>query len=173
MFGALIGGALSAVGSIAGGIKSARAIRKARRNVQVQGENNDNWYANRYNEDATQRADAQRLLTMTEDAIKKRNQAAAGTRAVMGGTEASVAATKEANNEAYANAVSKIAADGEERKDKIEETYMQRKDALNNKLESYDINKASNIASAIQGVAGAAGNIANAFSTSTSKKTSE
>ena len=82
----LIGSAIGAAGSIFGGIKASKAMKKAKRNVEAQRQKNQDWYDRRYNEDATQRADAQRILTQTEESIKQRNKAAAGSAAVMGGT---------------------------------------------------------------------------------------
>lgn len=70
----LIGAGVKAAGSIYGGIKASKAIREQKRNIENQLRENQDWYDQRYNEDATQRADAQRLLTMTEDSIRNRNQ---------------------------------------------------------------------------------------------------
>ena len=97
--------------------------------IAEQQQDNQDWYDRRYNEDATQRADAQRLLQMTEESIKNRNRQAAGTQAVMGGTEESVAAAKAANSQALADATSQIAASADARKDAIEQQYLQRKNA--------------------------------------------
>ena len=104
--GSLIGGAMKIGGSIFGGYKASQAMKQVRKNLDNQLRENQDWYDRRYNEDATQRADAQRMLAMTNQAIKERNKAAAGTQAVMGGTEESVAATKAAN----ANALSDMAS---------------------------------------------------------------
>ena len=98
IFGSAIGGALGIGGAIFGGISASKAMKKAKGMVEKQMKDNQNWYDRRYNEDATQRADAQRILTMTNENIRQRNRQAAGTRAVMGGTEESVAAAKAANN---------------------------------------------------------------------------
>ena len=38
-----------------------KALRQMKRNVEAQRKSNQDWYDQRYNEDATQRADAQRL----------------------------------------------------------------------------------------------------------------
>lgn len=126
MIGSLVGAGLSAVGSIFGGISASKAMKKVKKNLQAQKQANQDWYDRRYNEDATQRADAQRILTMTEESIKNRNRQAAGAQAVMGGTEESVAATKAANNQALADATSQIAVNAEARKDQIEQTYQQK-----------------------------------------------
>ena len=134
MLGGLIGGALGAIGGIFGGISKNRMLKQQQRMVDGQKRENQDWYDRRYNEDSTQRADAQAMLTHTADMIRRRNQQAAGSAAVMGGTDESVAATKEANAKALADATSKIAVAGEQRKDKIEGQYMSRKDALDEQL---------------------------------------
>ncbi len=124
---------------------------------------NQNWYDRRYNEDATQRADAQRILTMTNENIRQRNQQAAGAQAVMGGTEESVAAAKAANNQALADATSQIAVNGERRKDQIEQQYMQTKSELNDKLREMEVGKANAVSQAVQGVAQSGANMAGLF----------
>lgn len=155
----LIGTALGAVGSVFGGISASKAMKKAKKNVQEQVQKNQDWYDRRYNEDATQRADAQRILTMTEESIKNRNRQAAGAQAVMGGTEESVAAAKAANNQALADATAQIAANGEQRKDQIEQQYQQRDAELQNQLQQIEINRAQAISGAVQGVASAASSL--------------
>lgn len=163
LFGSIAGGALGAVGSIFGGISASKAMKKVKKNLQAQKQANQDWYDRRYNEDATQRADAQRILTMTEEAIRNRNRQAAGAQAVMGGTEESVAAAKAANNQALADATSQIAVNDEARKDQIEQTYQQRDAQINDALNNLEINKAQAISSAVKGVAQAGAGMAGAF----------
>lgn len=139
----ILGGALGALGGIFGGLGKNEAIERQQQALDKRKQENQNWYDRRYNEDATQRADAQRILSMTEDAIKRRNRAAAGRAAVMGGTEESVAATKEANAKAQADAAAQIAAAGEARKDKIEQQYLNRKNELNDKRDGLEGQKSS------------------------------
>lgn len=148
----LIGSAIGAAGSIFGGISASKALGKMKKNVEAQRKSNQDWYDQRYNEDATQRADAQRLLTMTEESIKKRNQQAAGSAAVMGGTEESVAAAKEANNKALSDTMSNISASSDARKDQIEQTYRQKDDDYVNQLNQIEQGKAQAISQAVQGV---------------------
>ena len=155
----LIGAAIGAAGSIFGGIAASKAMRKMKANVEAQKKANQDWFDRRYNEDATQRADAQRILTMTEESIKNRNKAAAGAQAVMGGTEESVAAAKAANNKALSDATSQIAVNAEQRKDSIEQQYQQRDADLTNQLNEIEQNKANAIGQAVQGVTGAAGSL--------------
>lgn len=155
----LIGAAIGAAGSIFGGIAASKAMKKMQRNVEAQRKANQDWFDRRYNEDATQRADAQRLLTMTQESIKNRNRHVAGAQAVMGGTEESVAAAKEAGNRALADATSTIAANAEARKDNIEQQYQQRDADLVNQLNQIQQGKAQAISQAVQGVTGAAGSL--------------
>jgi hypothetical protein len=163
ILGSTIGGALGIGASIFGGISASKAMKKVKQNLETQQKENQNWYDQRYNEDATQRADAQRILTMTNENIRQRNQQAAGAQAVMGGTEESVAATKAANNQALAEATSQIAVNGERRKDQIESQYMQTKSDLNDKLNNLEQARAGAISQAVQGVAQAGSNMASAF----------
>ena len=155
----LIGAAIGAAGSIFGGISASKAMRKMKANVEAQKKANQDWFDRRYNEDATQRADAQRILTMTEESIKNRNKAAVGAQAVLGGTEESVAAAKAANNKALSDATSQIAVNAEQRKDSIEQQYQQRDADLTNQLNEIEQNKANAIGQAVQGVTGAAGSL--------------
>lgn len=176
MITAIAAGA-QALGSIAGGILGASAARKAKQArlnyIKQAQQENQNWYDRRYNEDATQRADAQRLLQITEDNIRKRNKAVAGREAIMGGGTEETAREKERNNEVMGNVVGQIEAQNELRKDKIEDQYLNRKQALGEQAAEveagYQQAKAENIASAIQGVTGAAGNIAGAFAKTPTK----
>lgn len=159
ILGSAIGGALGIGASIFGGISASKAMKKVKRNLEGQMRENQNWYDRRYNEDATQRADAQRILTITNDNIRQRNQQAAGAQAVMGGTDESVAATKAANSQAIAEATSQIAVNGERRKDQIESQYMTTKANLNDKLNNLEQARAQNTAQAVQGVAQAGSNM--------------
>ena len=163
LIGSIVGGALSAGGAIFGGISTSKAMKRAKKNVEAQRKKNQDWYDQRYNEDATQRADAQRILTQTEESIKQRNRAAAGSAAVMGGTDESVAAAKAANNEALADATSQIAANAEARKDNIEATYLQNDNAFVEQLNNIELGKAQAVSQAVQGVANAGASIAGAF----------
>ena len=148
----IIGSAIGAAGSIFGGISASKAMKRMKRNVEEQRQKNQDWYDRRYNEDATQRADAQRILQQTEESIKNRNRQAAGTAAVMGGSEEGVALAKAANNEALSEAASQIAANADARKDNIEATYMSNDNAFVEQLNQIEQGKAQAIADAVQGV---------------------
>lgn len=157
-WGSIIGGALGLIGTGFGVAQASKAAKQVKKNIEGQQAENQNWYDRRYNEDPTQRADAQRLLTLTAENMKRRNKAAAGSAAVAGGTEESVAATKAANAQALADAASQIAAQGEARKDAIESQYMAKKDALEAQLNQAEMQKAQAIAQATGALGSAAMN---------------
>jgi len=156
MLGSIIGGAVGALGGVLGGLGKNNAIKKQMEMVAKQQRDNQDWYDRRYNEDATQRADAQRMITLTEESIKKRNKAAAGTAAVMGGTDESVAAEKEANSKALADTTSQIAAAAAARKDQIEGQFLSRKENLDNTMRELESQKSSTFDLISQGLGGAA-----------------
>lgn len=155
--GSLIGGAIGLAGSIYGGIKASQAAEEVKKNVKRQRRENQDWFDRRYNEDATQRADAQRILRITADNIRNRNRAAAGSAAVMGGAAESVAAAKAANAQAMADAASQIAAQGDARKDAVEQEYRNRDAALQGQLNNIESQRAAAITQAAGGLAQAAG----------------
>lgn len=163
MIGSIVGAGVKIGAGIFGGIKASQAMKKVRDNLRQQQQDNANWYNRRYNEDATQRADAQRILTKTEESIRNRNKEAAAVQAVMGGTDESVAAAKAANNEAMSEAASQIAVAADARKDSIEQTYQQRDAQLNQQLNDLEMQKAQEISKAIGGTDQAGGSMMKAF----------
>ena len=160
LLGGAIGAGLGAVGSIFGGIAASKAMKNVKNNINAQRSANRDWYDRRYNEDATQRADAVAAVNRVEQGIRERNRQAAGTQAVMGGTEESTAATKAANNQAVAEATSQIAINGDRRKDAFEAQFQAKDEALQSQLNDLERQKAENVAQAVQGVAQAGANIA-------------
>ena len=134
MLGSIIGAAGGALGSVFGGLSKNRMLKEQIAAVEAKKRENQDWYDRRYNEDSTQRADAQAMLTQTAEAIKGRNRQAAGVAAVTGGTEESVAATKAANAQAMADATSSIVQAGEARKDSIEKQYRAANDAYDEQI---------------------------------------
>lgn len=163
MIGSILSGAMKIGSSIFGGIKASKEAKKQEKMIQQQKQENEAWYNRRYNEDATQRADAQRMLTYVQDTIKSQNRQASATAAVAGGTAASVAAQKAANNSIVANAASTINAQANARKDAIEQQYQNNKDALTNKQIELSQNKANAITQAVEGVSDAASGIFSAI----------
>lgn len=160
MIGALIGAGLGLASSIAGGVANRKARRKQEQMIAQQQKENQAWYDRTYNADPTKRADTVRLLTQMQEQIKNRNKAAKGRQAVMGGTEDSTTAVKEANNKTLADTTSQIVAANDARKDSIEQQYRERKNQLQNQQMGMEAEKAADTANAVAGVAGTAANIA-------------
>lgn len=161
MLGGIIGGAAGALGGIFGGISKNKMLKQQMAMINEQKRENQDWYDRRYNEDATQRADAQAILTKTADMIKQRNQQSSGTQAVMGGTDESVAAAKEANAKALSDATSQIAVAGAQRKDQIEGQYRERKQQLDETLRNLEGQKQNAFDIASNAVGGAVNGFAN------------
>ena len=159
MLGGIIGGTACALGGIFGGISKNKMLKKQMAMIKEQKRENQEWYDRRYNEDSTQRADAQAILTQTADMIRRRNQQSAGTQAVMGGTEESAAAAKKANAKALSDATSQIAVAGAQRKDQIEGQYRERQQQLDETLRQLQGQKQDGF----QMVSNAIGGAANGF----------
>ena len=163
MIGAIVGGAMNVAGSIFGGLKASQAIKKQKDALAQRERENEDWFNRRYNEDATARADAQRMITLVGDAVRNRNRAAAGRAAVMGGTPEAVAATQEANSQLIGNTAAQIMQNADARRDEVEAQYMERKDQIRNAQDNMELQRANNIIGAVQGVAGSAAGIASSL----------
>ena len=164
MIGAIIGAGLSIASSVAGGIANRKAQKKQAAELRRQEQRQKAYYDRVMGEDATQRAEVQRLITMTQDEARRNNKRAEAMQAVMGGTDETVAAEKERGGKMMADTMSAIAANGQARKDAAAEQYLQAQAGIDQQKMQMQADKANNISSAIQGVMGAAGGIANAFS---------
>lgn len=145
----IITAAIAAASSTAQGVRAKKSADKRNEELDKMRAENIAWYQRKYNEDPTQRADAQRLLRITEDKIRRSNEAAAGTQAVVGGSEASIAATKEANAKALSDTMSDINAQNESRKDQVEDKYRERNQALSDKSLAIEQDKDDKITNAI------------------------
>ena len=163
MIGALIGAGLGLASSIAGGIANRKARKKQEQMLAQQQRENQAWYDRRYNEDPTKRADTVRLLTQMQEQIKNRNRAAKDRQAVMGGTEDSTTAVKEASNKTLADTTSQIVAANEARKDAIEQQYQRNKRSIQGQQMQMEAEKSADTANVVAGVAGTAANIAAAL----------
>lgn len=169
MIGTLIGAGLGLASSIAGGIANRKARKKQEQMLAQQQRDNQAWYDRKYNEDPTKRADTVRLLTQMQEQIKNRNRAAKGRQAVMGGTEDSTTAVKEANNKTLADTTSQIVAANEARKDAIEQQYQQNKRSIQGQQMQMEAEKSADTANVVAGVAGTAANIAASLDSGSSK----
>ena len=105
-----------------------------------------------------------------QEQIKNRNRAAKGRQAVMGGTEDSTTAVKEANNKTLADTTSQIVAANEARKDNIEQQYQQNKRSIQGQQMQMEAEKSAGTANVAAGVAGTAANIAASLDSGGSSK---
>lgn len=181
---ALISGAVNLLKTGGDLYSKNKASKAAEQGLQYQKDKDDiinkgekrlqDWYDRNYYADTTQRADAQQLLNYTAEQIKKRNKAAAGTQAVMGGTDESVASEKAANASTMAETASRIAAAGANRKDNIDEQYLKGMQGIDSqrlnqkdKMSDIELTRAGQISSAGSALGGLnidVGSIVKAFS---------
>lgn len=161
--GSMVGSGLKIGSSIFGGINASKAMRRVRDNVKAARTENQNWYNRRYNEDATQRADAQSLLNNTRELLMRKAQNAAATNAVMGGTDEAAALDKADSNDTLASTIDKLNTAADARKDRIENDYRTRDEDYQSQLNNLEISKAKAITDAVNGAATAAGDIAQNF----------
>ena len=156
MLGGIISASAGALGGVLGGIGRNSAIKKQLRALDAQQRENQDWYDRRYNEDATQRADAQELLKQAEEAYRERTRSADAAQAVSGATAESVAQQKAAAAQGMANAAAQISAQDANRKDRIEEAYRERNGRIEAQKAALRGEKASVLDIAAGAMAGAA-----------------
>lgn len=153
MIGAIIGAAGGLASSIWGGVQAKKAAEKANNELANQRQKNEDWYRRRYNEDYTQSAEAQAAMTRARELAREQMQAARGTAAVMGGTEAGIAAEQGAANDMLADTMSGIAQNATARKDAVESQYLQTDAALSQQQQNvYNQQAANSTAAANQGM---------------------
>lgn len=155
----IIGSALGAVGSIFGAYQASQAAKKAKEGIEQQRAKNEAWYNRRYNEDATQRADFQNLLTKTQELLKNRAKNAAAAQAVTGGSSEALAAEKAGANDAVATMMNNAALNAEKRKERIEAAYMDNDDKYQEQLNQTEKERAAAIAQAAKEAANVASQI--------------
>lgn len=154
MIGAIIGAAGGLASSIWGGIQASEAAKNANKELADQRQKNEDWYRRRYNEDYTQSAEAQAAMTRARELAREQMASARGAAAVMGGTEAGIAAAQGAANDMLADTMSGIAQNATARKDAVESQYLQTENALSQQQQNvYNQQAANSTAAANQGMA--------------------
>ena len=125
------------------------------------------WYNRRYNEDGTQRADAQRMFAKARAAMREGMQSARGRQIVAGGTDTAVEAARRNNSDTLAETASRIAANADARKDAVERQYRQTQQGIDTSRANLEAQRATNISQATTGVAEAAGRLGAAIDDNT------
>ena len=132
----MIGAILGAVGGLAsgifGGIKSAKAAREQQRLINEQESKNNAWYNRNYYQNYMESAEVQAAMKRVENTLKKQNQEARATAAVMGSTPESAAAQQQANNEILDNTATGLAAHATQRKMQVDAVNQQNQNAILN-----------------------------------------
>lgn len=144
MIGAIIGAAGSIASSLIGGAQAKRAAESANKELEAQRKKNEDWYNRKYNEDYLQSAEAQAAINKSRELAAEQMKAARGVSAVMGGTEAGVAAQQQAANNMLADTVSSIAQNASARKDAVESQYMAQDAALSQQQQAVYNQQAAN-----------------------------
>ena len=166
---ALIAGGLSAAGALGSSAVSANASKNA--NAQAdkvmaeQQAKNDYWWQQKQNENYLESAEAQAAIAKAREMAQEQMATARGMQAVMGGTDASVAAAQQSANKMLADTMSGIAATSTARKDAAEQQYLAQNNALAQQLISTYQNKAAQNAAAGSSALGVLGSIGSSLIT--------
>lgn len=125
---AIISGVASLGSTVYGSEKSKEQADAARNaynsETKAQRQKIQNWYNIRSNQPYTQRADVQDALTKQRELINERYKQSRATNVVAGGSEAQLAAEKEAANKAMGETIADIAAAGSANQDKLDAMYL-------------------------------------------------
>lgn len=151
MYGTLIAGAAALGTSLWNGIAGAKANKKQRAELERQQNLNRSWFDREYNTDVTQRADAQRMLTRTADALKVQNRAATARNAMIGGSAESLMAQRANNARILGDTAANIAAQGANRKDMIDQQYRAQRQQLDNAAMGMEAQRQQSTAAATAG----------------------
>lgn len=117
---------------IFGGIKSAEAAREQQRLINEQESKNNAWYNRNYYQNYMESAEAQAAMKRVENTLKKQNQEARATAAVMGSTPEAAVAQQQANNEILDNTATGLAAQATQRKTQVDAVNQQNQNAILN-----------------------------------------
>ncbi len=120
--------------AIAGNIASKRAERRMKRRreakMQEMEQREQRNFEQQYYADPLATAANQRTLTMMQDYLRQQRKAAAGAQAMGVGTEETLAAQKEADNAAVGNLAGQMAAQSTARRDQLNDTHQEKRDAF-------------------------------------------
>lgn len=165
MAGTAIVAGVTALGKVAGGIINRHANRKAEKMLQQQKQNNRSLFDRAYYEDALQRSENQHALSKTAELLRENYKNSKGRQAIMGGTNDSVTATRNANAQAIANVTGNMASAASARRDAAEQAYTANDNAYISQEMANQKQKAKNTAEAVEALAGTSKNIASILGT--------
>ena len=149
MYGAIISAAGGLAGSLIGGYKASKQMKKVRRMLNRQEVDNRNWYDRRMNQDYTQTAQAQDAIRRTREYADQLMQRAEGNAMVNGATEEAMAAARQQAAQAVGNTMADIAAAGDQTKEAVEQQYLANKDDIQRRKMALLQQQAQNISKAV------------------------
>lgn len=158
-----IGALVGAIGSIAGGIGSAMAANKQAKLAQQQQARAEaqlkSWYNSEMNTNILDRADTLSMLKRYRDAMEEQGEKYQ-TNAIKGGaSEEAKIAYAQAANRGYADAISQIAAQGQQRKDRVSDVYMQGMMDIYNQKANAHLESGKQMGNSIMGAVGGLSNV--------------
>lgn len=153
-------GALSAGTSVAGGLLSRNAAKKAARQVKYRRNAEKAWYDKEYNTDYIDTKAGQNLLRRAQEVQDKYVKRAEGAAAVGGGTDASVALAKENANKAVSDTIANVAAQDTARKQRVADQHLANTNVISAQSQQVEQSKADATAGAAQGASNAAASAA-------------
>lgn len=166
---AIIAGIISGAASLGSAAISARGSKNANKNAEGvmadQQAKNDAWWQQKQNENYLESAEAQAAIAKAREMAQEQMATARGMQAVMGGTDASVAAAQQSANKMLSDTMSGIAATSTARKDAAEQQYLAQNNALAQQLISTYQNKAAQNAAAGSSALGVLGSIGSSLIT--------
>ena len=153
-------GALSAGTSVAGGLLSRSAAKKAARQVKYRRNAEKAWYDKEYNTDYIDTKAGQNLMRRAQEVQDKYVKRAEGAAAVGGGTDASVALAKENANKAVSDTIANVAAQDTARKQRVADQHLANTNVISAQSQQVEQGKADATAGAAQGASNAAASAA-------------
>ena len=157
--GALVGGLVSLGSSIAGAVMGNKTAKQQAEAYDQAWNNYEDWYEGQMNTNILDRADTLSMLKRYRD-WQEENAKKYQTNAIKGGAseEAKIAYAQQANK-GYADAISRIAAMGQQYKDRLSQGFMQTKLNFQTKQAETAASGAQAVASGIANAGGALGDL--------------
>lgn len=143
LIASLVGSAVSAAGS-------AATNRKRRKELDRQEAMSNSHYLTEMFTNPAERADNAAYLQMLDRKLKKANEVAEAKRKITGATQEQAIARQQANANAYADAVSRMAAIGQQRRDMLSQQKLQQDlnlSARRGQMEAEQLESFGNLAS--------------------------
>lgn len=164
-----IGAGVGLASSLFGGASASKAAREARKKqMEMESAENASYLRRRY-QDYVDTAAGQNLVRRAKSIYDKSIRQAQGAKAVVGGTDASVAQAKEAANKAAGDTIANIAANDTARKDAAERDHSLAQQRFAQMDMAREQQRAQNITQASQGASNAIMSAAGAIDSAASQ----